>query len=154
MKGWWCFCIIGIDPKAFGKDWPIEKLRIRWGGENQWAVSKCVTETCIFTVCLFTRSISLALFRGEVQSDEYNCQFWKMREGASGISPPIQRFKEDFDPPAKYHISADVEYLVIYAMWYHPLCNSKFIEVLALRPANTIQMTRIVFCPIVTYNEI
>lgn len=52
-----------------------------------------------------------ALFRGDVEPDEYNCRFWQMREEASGISPPIQRFKEDFDPPAKYHISADVEYL-------------------------------------------
>lgn len=34
-----------------------------------------------------------------------------MREEASGITPPVQRLKEDFDPPAKYHISADVEYL-------------------------------------------
>lgn len=52
-----------------------------------------------------------ALFRGEVEPDEYNCRFWQMREQASGIKPPVQRYKEDFDPPAKYHISADVEYL-------------------------------------------
>lgn len=51
------------------------------------------------------------LFRGEIESDEYNCRFWQIREEASGIVPPIQRFKEDFDPPAKFHISADVEYL-------------------------------------------
>lgn len=52
-----------------------------------------------------------ALFRGEVDSDEYNCKFWQMREKASGIKPPVQRYKEDFDAPAKYHISADVEYI-------------------------------------------
>lgn len=52
-----------------------------------------------------------ALFRGEIEPDEYNCRFWQMREEASGIVPPIQRFKDDFDPAAKYHISADVEYL-------------------------------------------
>lgn len=52
-----------------------------------------------------------ALFRGEVEPDEYNCRFWEMREQASGIKPPVQRYKEDFDAPAKYHISADVEYL-------------------------------------------
>lgn len=52
-----------------------------------------------------------ALFRGEVAEDDYNCKFWKMREEASGLKPPVQRYKEDFDPPAKYHISADVEYL-------------------------------------------
>lgn len=52
-----------------------------------------------------------ALFRGQVPQDEYNCRFWQMRQQASGITPPIQRYKEDFDPPAKYHISGDVEYL-------------------------------------------
>lgn len=52
-----------------------------------------------------------ALFRGEVEPDDYNCKFWQIREMASGVKPPVQRYKEDFDPPAKFHISADVEYL-------------------------------------------
>lgn len=52
-----------------------------------------------------------ALFRGEIEPEEYNCRFWEMREQASGIKPPVQRYKEDLDAPAKYHISADVEYL-------------------------------------------
>lgn len=52
-----------------------------------------------------------SLFRGEVEPSEYNCKFWQMRETASGIKPAVQRYKEDFDPPAKYHISGDVEYL-------------------------------------------
>lgn len=52
-----------------------------------------------------------SLFRGEVEPDNYNCKFWQMRVAASGIKPPVQRYKEDFDPTAKYHISADVEYL-------------------------------------------
>lgn len=52
-----------------------------------------------------------SIFRGQVKPEEYNCQFWKLRETASGVLPPVQRFKEDFDPTAKYHISADVEYL-------------------------------------------
>lgn len=51
------------------------------------------------------------LFRGEVEPDEYNCEFWQIREAASGIKPPVQRYKEDFDAPAKFHVSADVEYL-------------------------------------------
>lgn len=52
-----------------------------------------------------------ALFRGEIEPDDFNSKFWQMREQASGIKPPVQRTKDDFDPPAKYHISADVEYL-------------------------------------------
>lgn len=52
-----------------------------------------------------------ALFRGEVEPEEYNCRFWQMREQSSGLKPPVQRYKEDFDPPAKYHVSGDIEYL-------------------------------------------
>lgn len=52
-----------------------------------------------------------ALFRGEIDKSEWNCAFWKLREEYSGIEPPVVRTENDFDAPAKYHISADVEYL-------------------------------------------
>nr|BAM69203.1 hypothetical protein [Lutzomyia ayacuchensis] len=41
----------------------------------------------------------------------YNCKFWELRSYYGGIEPPIIRSEDDFDPPAKYHISSDVEYL-------------------------------------------
>lgn len=34
-----------------------------------------------------------------------------MRESLQGIEPPAPRTEEDFDPAAKYHIAADVEYM-------------------------------------------
>ncbi|KAH8378413.1 hypothetical protein KR093_011246, partial [Drosophila rubida] len=52
-----------------------------------------------------------SLFRGEVDKSKWNCAFWKLREEYSGIEPPVVRSEKDFDAPAKYHISADVEYL-------------------------------------------
>ncbi|KAL5281727.1 hypothetical protein ACFFRR_005209 [Megaselia abdita] len=52
-----------------------------------------------------------ALFRGEVKKDRWNCAFWRLREEYSGIEPPVVRSEDDFDAPAKYHVSADVEYL-------------------------------------------
>lgn len=52
-----------------------------------------------------------ALFRGEVKKDRWNCAFWRLREEYSGIEPPVKRSENDFDAPAKYHVSADVEYL-------------------------------------------
>lgn len=52
-----------------------------------------------------------SLFRGEVEPREYNCRFWQLRSQFSGVEPPVRRTEEDFDPPAKYHVSADVEYL-------------------------------------------
>lgn len=52
-----------------------------------------------------------AIFRNEIKPNEYNCRFWKLREEYSGIKPPVERTEKDFDATAKYHISADVEYL-------------------------------------------
>ncbi|XP_017853861.1 angiotensin-converting enzyme [Drosophila busckii] len=52
-----------------------------------------------------------SLFRGEVDKSKWNCAFWKLREEYSGIEPPVVRTEKDFDAPAKYHVSADVEYL-------------------------------------------
>ncbi|XP_037709242.1 angiotensin-converting enzyme [Drosophila subpulchrella] len=52
-----------------------------------------------------------SLFRGEVDKANWNCAFWKLRDEYSGIEPPVVRTEKDFDAPAKYHVSADVEYL-------------------------------------------
>ncbi|XP_058124051.1 angiotensin-converting enzyme-like [Anopheles coustani] len=51
------------------------------------------------------------VFRDEIKPKEYNCRFWQLRSQYSGIEPPVVRTEEDFDPPAKFHVSADVEYL-------------------------------------------
>ncbi|XP_058177379.1 angiotensin-converting enzyme-like [Anopheles ziemanni] len=51
------------------------------------------------------------VFRGDIKPTEYNCKFWQLRSQYSGIEPPVVRTEEDFDAPAKYHVSADVEYL-------------------------------------------
>lgn len=52
-----------------------------------------------------------SLFRGEIPPEEYNCRFWQLRSQFSGVEPPVRRTEEDFDAPAKYHVSVDVEYL-------------------------------------------
>ncbi|XP_055597208.1 angiotensin-converting enzyme-like [Uranotaenia lowii] len=51
------------------------------------------------------------IFRGDIKPEEANCKFWELRSKFSGIEPPVVRSEEDFDAPAKYHVSADVEYL-------------------------------------------
>lgn len=51
------------------------------------------------------------VFRGNVKPEEANSYFWKLREQHSGLEPPIVRTNRDFDITAKYHASADVEYL-------------------------------------------
>ncbi|XP_055372267.1 angiotensin-converting enzyme-like [Condylostylus longicornis] len=56
-----------------------------------------------------------AVFRNEVHENELNCEFWKMRSKFGGIEPPVERSENDFDPTAKYHLDADVEYLRYFA---------------------------------------
>ncbi|XP_055593793.1 angiotensin-converting enzyme-like isoform X2 [Uranotaenia lowii] len=51
------------------------------------------------------------IFRGDIKPEEANCKFWELRTKFSGIEPPVVRSEQDFDAPAKYHVSADVEYL-------------------------------------------
>lgn len=50
------------------------------------------------------------VFRGTTTKDDYNCHFWQLRDTIQGIEPPAPRSEDDFDPAAKYHVSADVEY--------------------------------------------
>lgn len=56
-----------------------------------------------------------AVFRGELNETNWNCGFWRMRSQHGGIEPAVERSEDDFDPPAKYHVSADVEYLRYFA---------------------------------------
>ena len=56
-----------------------------------------------------------AVFRKEIDTPAWNSAFWKMRSEFSGVEPPVARTDKDFDPPAKYHIDADVEYLRYFA---------------------------------------
>ena len=50
-------------------------------------------------------------FRGNVGPTDANCYFWKLREKYGGVEPAVVRTNRDFDITAKYHASADVEYL-------------------------------------------
>uniref|UniRef100_A0A1A9VXA1 Angiotensin-converting enzyme n=1 Tax=Glossina austeni TaxID=7395 RepID=A0A1A9VXA1_GLOAU len=56
-----------------------------------------------------------AVFRDELREEYWNVNFWQIRSALCGLEPPIERTERDFDPPAKYHISADVEYLRYFA---------------------------------------
>ncbi|XP_030380441.1 angiotensin-converting enzyme-related protein [Scaptodrosophila lebanonensis] len=56
-----------------------------------------------------------AVFRGEIEESQWNCAFWQMRSEFGGVEPPVVRTNSDFDPTAKYHVDADVEYLRYFA---------------------------------------
>nr|XP_022919739.1 angiotensin-converting enzyme-like [Onthophagus taurus] len=68
------------------------------------------------------------IFEGKTSKDNQNCKWWDLREEYQGISPPITRSEEDFDPAAKYHVSADVPYIryfvsfIIQFQFHRALC--------------------------------
>jgi peptidyl-dipeptidase A len=50
------------------------------------------------------------VFAGEITPENYNAAWWQLREQYQGITPPVPRSEEDFDPGAKYHIPANTPY--------------------------------------------
>lgn len=51
------------------------------------------------------------VFSGEIGPADYNRTWWEMRTRYQGIAPPVPRTEDEFDPAAKYHVSANVPYM-------------------------------------------
>jgi peptidyl-dipeptidase A len=50
------------------------------------------------------------VFSGEITPADYNAGWWELRERYQGVSAPVARTEEHFDPGAKYHVPANVPY--------------------------------------------
>jgi peptidyl-dipeptidase A len=50
------------------------------------------------------------VFSGKVTPDHYNEAWWALRRKYQGVDAPVARSEHDFDPGAKYHVSAGVPY--------------------------------------------
>ncbi len=51
------------------------------------------------------------VFDGSIAAQDYNAAWWQLRQKYQGISAPIARTEEDFDPGAKYHVPANTPYM-------------------------------------------
>jgi len=69
------------------------------------------------------------VFSGRTTSDHLNRRWWQLRLKYQGVSPPVKRNEQDFDPGAKYHIPAGVEYIryfvsfIIQFQFHKSLCS-------------------------------
>lgn len=69
------------------------------------------------------------VFGNDSYEDNLNRHWWELRIQHQGISPPTIRSENDFDPGAKYHIPAGVEYVryfvshVLQFQFYEFLCS-------------------------------
>jgi len=70
------------------------------------------------------------VFSGQITSDKYNESWWKLRAYYQGVSAPLPRGEEDFDPGAKYHVPGNVPYTryflayVLQFQFYKALCDA------------------------------
>ncbi|XP_053409042.1 angiotensin-converting enzyme-like isoform X1 [Mercenaria mercenaria] len=71
-----------------------------------------------------------SVFSGETQPEKYNEKWWQLRCKYQGVSPPVQRGSNDFDPGAKFHIPGNYPYIryfvsyVIQFQFHKALCDA------------------------------
>ncbi|XP_055868870.1 angiotensin-converting enzyme-like [Biomphalaria glabrata] len=52
-----------------------------------------------------------SVFRGDTKPDNYTKDWWDLRCRHQGVSPPVSRTSDDFDPGAKFHVANNVPYI-------------------------------------------
>jgi peptidyl-dipeptidase A len=51
------------------------------------------------------------VFSGKVAPADYESAWWKLKERYQGVSAPVARSGDDFDPGAKYHVASSTPYM-------------------------------------------
>lgn len=70
------------------------------------------------------------VFSGRVQPQDYNKAWWALREKYQGVSAPLPRSEEDFDPGAKYHVPGNTPYtryflsFILQFQFHRALCQA------------------------------
>ncbi|XP_070194515.1 angiotensin-converting enzyme-like isoform X1 [Littorina saxatilis] len=71
-----------------------------------------------------------SVFRGQTHPSDYNKAWWKLRCELQGVSPPVARTEDDFDPGAKFHIPNNTPYIryfvsfVLQFQFHKALCDA------------------------------
>ena len=70
------------------------------------------------------------VFDGTTTKADYNNDWWAMRCKYQGVSPPVDRNLNDFDPGAKYHVPANTPYIryfvshILQFQFHKALCDA------------------------------
>jgi peptidyl-dipeptidase A len=70
------------------------------------------------------------VFSGKIKPADYNKAWWELREKYQGVSAPVARSEEDFDPGAKYHIPGNTPYtryflsFILQFQFHKALCDA------------------------------
>ena len=47
--------------------------------------------------------------RGDYEIENWNAEFWKLKEEIVGVKAPVERTEADLDPPSLFHICQDYD---------------------------------------------
>jgi peptidyl-dipeptidase A len=70
------------------------------------------------------------VFDGRIKPADYNKAWWELREKYQGLTAPVARTEEDFDPGAKYHIPGNTPYtryflsFILQFQFHKALCDA------------------------------
>jgi len=79
-------------------------------GDTGLLLSRALEKVAFLPFGLLIDQWRWRVFSGEVKPADYNSAWWELRLRYQGVSPPIPRGPDDFDPGAKYHVPANVPY--------------------------------------------
>jgi peptidyl-dipeptidase A len=79
-------------------------------GDTGLLLSRALEKVAFLPFGLLIDQWRWKVFTGEVKPADYNTAWWDLRSRYQGVSPPVPRGPEDFDPGAKYHVPANVPY--------------------------------------------
>ena len=51
------------------------------------------------------------VFSGRITPSNYNSEWWRLRMHYQGVSAPVARTEQDFDPGAKFHVGSNYPYI-------------------------------------------
>ena len=70
------------------------------------------------------------VFAGKIRPEQYTAAWWQLKTTYQGVSPPVPRTADDFDPGAKFHVASSTPYVRyflarIYQFQFHrALCRA------------------------------
>ncbi|HYG65311.1 MAG TPA: M2 family metallopeptidase, partial [Thermoanaerobaculia bacterium] len=86
------------------------------------------------------------VFSGEIKPTEYNKGWWDLRERYQGVTAPVARTEEHFDPGAKYHVPGNTPYTryflahILQFQLHRGLCEAAGNKAAGERLANMLEM--------------
>uniref|UniRef100_A0A8D3DYF9 Angiotensin-converting enzyme n=1 Tax=Scophthalmus maximus TaxID=52904 RepID=A0A8D3DYF9_SCOMX len=108
----------------------LDKVESNAGGDINFLMSMALDKIAFLPFGYLMDQWRWKVFDGRIPPTEYSKEWWNLRMKYQGLSPPVARTEDDFDPGAKFHIPANVPYVryfvsfIIQFQFHKALCEA------------------------------